>query len=72
MHLERLPLLEILNLSETGITDDAMPHVQAMVEAQNSKAGRRKFKYLNLRKTSVGDQAIALLKQAAPGLTVER
>ncbi len=72
MHLERLPLLEFLDLSGTSVTDEAIPHVQAMVEAQNSKASRRKFKYLNLRKTSVSDQAVALLKKSVPGLKVER
>ena len=72
MHLERLPLLESLNLSGTSVTDDAIPYIQAMVEAQNRKAGRRKFKYLNLGKTTVSDQVIAPLRQAVPGLTVER
>lgn len=72
VHLERLSLLESLNLSETSITDDAIPHVQAMVEAQSSKASRRKFKSLILRKTAASAAAVALLKHSVPGLTVER
>jgi uncharacterized protein YjbI with pentapeptide repeats len=70
--LDRFPLLESLNLSGTNITDDAIPNIQAMIEAQNLKAGRRKFKYLDLRKTSVGDKVVAILQQAAPGLVVQR
>ena len=72
VHLERFMLLENLNLSGTSVTDDAIPHVQAMVEAQNSKVGRRKFNTLDLRKTSVSDKAAATLRQAVPGLTIER
>jgi uncharacterized protein YjbI with pentapeptide repeats len=71
-HLDRFGLLEQLNLSETKISDDAVPYIQAMCEAQNQKAGRRKFKSLNLRKTSVSAKAVALLQQSAPGLTIER
>jgi uncharacterized protein YjbI with pentapeptide repeats len=71
-HLERLTSLESLNLSETNIDDDAIPHIQAMMEAQHLKVGRRRFESLNLHKTAVRDEAIELLKRSAPGLTVER
>ena len=72
VHLDRFTVLELLNLSETSVTDDCVPFIQAMIEAQNLKAGRRKFNTLILRKTSVSDTAAAILQQSAPGLIVER
>ena len=72
LHLERFTLLESLDLSGTKIDDDAIPHVQAMIEVQNLKAGRRKFKLLDLSKTAVSDKAVAMLRRSAPGLTIQR
>ena len=72
VHLDRLRGLEILDLSGCRVTDDAIPHIQAMTEAQNTRAGRRKFRFLNVRKTAVSAEAIATLKKAGPGLMVER
>jgi len=71
-HLERFNSLEVLNLSDTQTTDDAIPHIQAMAEAQNSKVGRRRFKDLNLQKTLVTDRAIESLLKATPGLRIQR
>ena len=56
--LERFTVLETLNLSETNVTDDAIPNIQAMIEAQNLKPGRRRFKLLDLRKTPVSDKVV--------------
>jgi len=70
--LEQFKLLETLDLSGTKITDNAIPHIQAMIESQDKSFGRRKFKHLNLRKTAVSDKAVAALKASAPDVTIER
>jgi hypothetical protein len=70
--LEQMSLLESLDLSASNVTDDAIPYIEAMVEAQCTKATRRTFVSLDLRKTAVSDAAIARLRQAVPGLAVQR
>ncbi len=70
--LEQMGLLESLDLSASNVTDDAIPYIEAMIEAQCTRATRRTFVSLDLRKTAVSEAAITRLRQAVPGLAVQR
>ena len=63
--------LEILDLSETNVTDGAIPYVQAMIEVQTE--GRPAEIQRPRSSQDVGQrQGRRAVQQSAPGLTVER